>query len=293
MAYRLSSFEPEDGSGILTLPAYNQTDDISPAPPQFRWVKLPGGGVHDAWGSEEAPGSKQVLKKKCTLHTDTKPGLQPALDSLKSLSGKRGKLYMLMFDNTTRWRWARFAMQGSWPSLKPYQVDVDLAFESGDPLWRGAFHSQSVDLVTSPQTIILNNGGNAAVTNEVVTLTIPATAGQITAFILSMAGVSEFTWNGSLTGGDELVIDCGAWSVRKNGVGAWSSNPFSNNHKIEAILRLAPGDNGVQFTVSPSAGLPTDVVSGMATGVLGAATYTDGFSVDKVNIQFDYYDLWK
>ncbi len=292
MSYRLHKFEPEDGSPTVTLPAYNQTDDISPAPPQFNWISLPGGGTYDAWESDQAPGGRQTLSKRCTLAADSRAGLQTALDNLKAPNGKRGKLYMLMHDAATRGRWARFGLKGDWPSLQPLWADVNLSFESADALWRGTAHNETTELTTTPQTIVATNNGNANVSNAIVTLAIPPTAiNPITSLTVALTSATEFRYAATLTAGDSLVIDCGAKSVKLNGSHSYSNFNLTANHARSDWLVLLPGNNNLAVTLAGT--LLTDILPYMATGLITPFTYQTGFTVDKITFNITYYDGWQ
>ena len=95
---------------------------------------------------------------------------------------------------------------------------------------------------------MVNNGGNVRVANAILTLTAGAVA--ITQVKIAVSGVSEIQWDGTLTTGQQLVIDCGARSVKKVGVDAYSGFSLTANHKVDDWLRLEPGNNSVVVTLT-------------------------------------------
>ncbi len=287
MAYQIYKF-----GNVVLGNIYNSVNDLSSGATIEQFVKLSGGGVHDAWGGEKAPTKSTNLTKRGAIIATNPLDFKTQLQLLKTLVGQRDKLWRLWDDGTLEWTYARLVEQRS--QRQPDHIShlpVDLDFVTVSPTWYGE-NQQSVtaDLTASPQTVVVHNAGNEPVTNAIITITTPVSLSSPITSITMSNDISGCTWTGSLVSGDILEIDCGGWSVKKNGTGAWSISFLAGK---KSLLWLAPGDNEVQFAVSLNGGLPQDIESGMATGVLGAATYTDGFSVAKVTIQLDYYDSWK
>ena len=299
MSYRLNAFEPDDGSGLVTFPIQEPTDDVSPAQARTQWLDLSGGGAFDTLGSETAPGEAQTLTKRCILYNEDRAQLQADLDDLKSLAGKKGKLYMQIYGGAQRWRKARCQITGQRPPATPFTVDIDLSFECESETWNSTQVTSNTDLDSTPKNISLTNSGNTPVKNAVITITIPADAPpNITKLIFLISGSVEFEYTGSLSSNDTLVIDTGARSVKKNGADDYGGNfSLTSNHAISEWLRLAVGANTLTVTVEPSSvALPSDVadLTGYATGLIGPPTYADGsITATKIDVQVDYYDQWR
>ena len=90
-------------------------------------------------------------------------------------------------------------------------------------------------------------------------MTITATGANLTTSVsVYVTGVSYLTWAGTITDGQALVIDCGARTVKNNGVDAYSGLTLhSTNHVIDDWLRLEPGNNSVLVAYTGGNGTST------------------------------------
>lgn len=253
--------------GTVTLPVYNPDGDIGPSPSRSGTVNIPG-GAYDAYGNDQAPRETTTITRRCTLIEDTPAALQTALDELRSLRGKRDRLYARMQDDTVRWHWARL-LRVVVPK-KPGNVvnqEIELIFEL-PPIWwygertgdgwvldAGEYFDAGLTLDesgglftlnTSPKNVTINNGGNATVTNAVITVTAAGT--DITALTIAKSGETQLVYSGTIAVGQALVIDCGAWSVENNGSDDYANFALGASHAIEEWLHLSPGNNTITVT---------------------------------------------
>ena len=226
------------------IPQAGGSQDLGVGPTQAPMVELPGGGGFDALGSDQARGRLSELVVRGNLDAASESALDTAWAPFRALLGTRNKLWALMGNGSQRWKWARLLEE---PALSE-AVHVDwqpltLRFQLESEVWQGAAHSEVTGLDESPQACGAPNNGNVPVRDAVFTLTAAGT--PITAVTVTMTGVSQFTWTGSIGVGKSLVIDCGAGTVKNDGADAYSTFALTANHKIREWLRLAAGLNSV------------------------------------------------
>jgi len=104
-------------------------------------------------------------------------------------------------------------------------------------------------LTTSPEAFELSNGGNVPVRDVVIT--VHAGSSAITALEIANAKtghVSDISYDVSIVAGEELVLDCGAFSALNDGDDAWADLALESGHAIEEWLRLGPGTNAITVT---------------------------------------------
>ncbi len=211
-------------------------------------VALPGGGSFDAWGSERARLRPQEITVGGYWSAATVAAMEAKLANLKALEGVRSKLWRSN-GVSQQWRYARL-MQVDSPASEgtPTIDEISLIFEAPAAPWYGTAHDDLTTLDTSPKAITVTNGGNARVTNPILTLT--AGSAPITAVTIAVTGVSQIKWTGTLAAGKSLVIDCGARSVKNDGANAYSGFTLETGHTIDDWLRLGPGNTAVIVTIT-------------------------------------------
>ncbi len=286
MPYQITKF------GSVTLPIYSGDNDLNFGQIQERFVDLPGGGSFDAWGSERAAIQRNPNQRGGEIVAASPADFRTQFNTLRALIGVRDKLWREWDDGTLEWTYARLVAGGaSRQSGNILDLAVDLSFVQVSPSWYGdTASSTTTDLVSSPQTIVESNGGNADVANAIITITAPGTLSTpITSITIAISAISSFTWSGSLAAGDVLVIDCGAWSIKKNGVAAWNVS-FDSSHTINGMLVLAPGSNSIDFSTVPA--VPANVAAYTSTGLLTPPTYNAAFTVSAVTVKIEFYDGW-
>lgn len=120
-------------------------------------------------------------------------------------------------------------------------AEIDVTFEAVYPYWHGA--SKSANRVST--TISATNGGNAPVRDATLTVTGSATSVTVTG-----TGIN-FTWTGSISGGQQLVISGN--SVTANG--SPSKVTINSGHTRDVLIELESGANTLTVTGGASASL--------------------------------------
>lgn len=277
------SFRPYQFAGV-TLPGYAYKVTGGPRA-RDNTLRTVGGAVDgdDTYGQWDYP---YTMTYSCLVYEDGGiASLGAALDDLRAMIGVEGKLYVSPWDSTAADRWALARCVGvNVPATvynrKTQNIDIEFRVKTS---WRGFAHGGTVSgssylfgnglyysatsattLATSPKTITVTNDGNTWVDDCGITVTAGSAA--ITAITIGISSSSEFTFSGTVSAGNTLIIDCGKRFVRANGIDAYDSFALTANHVIAPWLRLAPGDNSVVVTLT-------------------------GGDVDSI-IQFSYSDGW-
>lgn len=224
------------------LPTLDGTQDLGAGPVRSPLVAVPG-GAYDAAGADRVRRQAERIVVRGTWVAASAAALEAKIAALRALVGLRSKLWRSN-GAAQHWRYARLlqveapvqAALGRW-------AEARLDFEALPGPWQGTAHDLTVPMDGLPKTINMANGGNAPVSNVILTLTAGAVA--ITSVGIGMTGKSYFRWTGSLGAGKALVIDCGARSVRLAGVNAYAGFALGASHTIDDWLRLEPGSNPV------------------------------------------------
>jgi len=122
-------------------------------------------------------------------------------------------------------------------------TDVTLNFAAIGRAWRGEVRRIANETLPASGSLTLANNGDVTCKNLVVRV-IATGAATVT---LSMNGFA-LTVSASAAG-DELVIDCGGHTVRKNGANDYANVTFGSNTTAD-WLPLEPGDNTLSVTLS-------------------------------------------
>ena len=280
MSYTLVSF------GGVALPTKRTITDVGAGDAKDAFQELPGGGVYDGFGSDEAPEEETVISHTGTLVGSTDINLSAQSRTLKAVHRTEGVLVRALPDGTQEWCIARMTGFRSTRSVKNTRhLEIALKFKKKSANWNGEnYFSWKLDsgykldtglklnsaayqftLNVSPKTVVVNNGGNAAVRNCIITVTAGTAA--ITALTIAISGVVDIDYTGTIAAGESLVVDCGAFSVENNGTPDSAHWILASGHASEDWLPLEKGDNSVVVTKT-------------------------GGDVDSV-IKFEFYDGWK
>lgn len=245
MGYWITRF----GSTDLSQIALRQQDALGAA---LGLVNLPGGGVHDSLGGAQAPVK---LPGRISLNSELveadAASFRASAYALKALIGTRALLYRSPDGGTANSesmpaRLENVSMDRS--SDNVLVLGTALTFEALAPVWDGAAHTETITLDASLKTAEISNGGNGIVRK--VTVTVTASGAPITAITienLETGHVSRVKYAGTIAVGQSLVIDCGAMTIRNNGVNAYTTAfTLESGHSLREWLRLAPGANTIQ-----------------------------------------------
>lgn len=257
MSYRLERF------GELELAVYDVTDDVGTFRAATGAIALPGGGFFDQYGGDLAPRENTLIRRRFSFFEDTKSDLVDAHDALRALVGKRAKLFRRRSTGLVEWCWARLLhvpaqrtarQQFHQPLECIWEMVSDIwygeehgavwTFDSGEFFDTGLFFDPAADtlftLTTTSESCACPNNGNRVVENAVITVTAAGSAITQVTIISVSAGIS-LKYVGSIAAGEALVIDCGAKSVKDNGVDAYSGFTLESGHTQEEWLPLEPG----------------------------------------------------
>ncbi len=245
--YRLYSF---DG---VTLPDARSEFDSRTAQAWQGAVALPGGAMaFDSLGSGRAPMvAPYSIEYSSVVSAGSLGSLEATIITWRGQVGKRGLLRRRLLSAATYQdidaRLMEIVMPVRPSATHGRQLKLTWRFQVLAESWRASSATTSSNtLDTSPKTIALGNSGNAVVRDCVITIT-PKTS-DITALTVAISGTAEWTFSGTIVAGKSLVVDCGARTVRNDGVDAYSSWALTANHKTVDWLPLAPGSVSVAIT---------------------------------------------
>jgi len=214
--------------------------------------------------------------------------VQADLDTLRALTGTYDKLTMTLADGSTRWAYARLVNVSPEMTATGRTVITFVAIWQVSTIWYGDAHGAT----STPNTLLFRNGlygdltqattisalpielystGNVAVHDPGIV--VQAGSADITAFTLTMtgsvtpAGFSEMEFTGTVLAGANLVIDCGARTIRNNGTDAFAYWRRTANHTTDKWA-----------TVPAGASSWTMIATGGAGDSLILFTYSDGWA---------------
>ena len=127
---------------------------------------------------------------------------------------------------------------------EPNHTDVALDFATIGRAWRGEVRQIVNQTLAASGNLTLTNNGDMTCKNLVVTI-IATGAATVT---LATGGFSMTV--SATAANDELVIDCGAHTVRKNGADDYANAAFGGSNTTADWLPLAVGDNTLAVTLS-------------------------------------------
>lgn len=270
--------------GSITLSPFNNSFTLSPVPVRFNILQTTG-GVFDSDGSGR---SRQAfpfsVNYAAVVMEDVYSDNRAVLDALRAAVGVRAKLYRrARNDSTLHWCIARLVeMPHEWPHTQRGYFTISLDFQQLTP-WHGSDHASwrfddgydfddgltfdpsvysfaMIEAQTQSQTV--TNGGNLP-TNDVI-LTVTTGANSLLYTHWKIAGKTDLIWLGPLLANSQLEIDCGAKSVKLNGVDDYKRFSFGVGHTIDDWMVLDPGENTISITAS-----------GTKTGSTWAVTFND------------------
>lgn len=255
--------------GDVDLPEYNPRLGGGSAPTREATITLADGTIYDGIGASQAEAVLPYsLTYDCVAMEDDDATLQTTLAALFALRGQRLKLYrrLLSDEDVITWAWARL-MRLSMPSGPIGQTThIPLSFQFEIlSAWHGHYHTtwffddgyyfddglyfddgEFVEtMASSPHVITVTNGGNATCRDGVISIT--AGTANISSLTIASGG-TDIDWTGTITAGNTLVIDCGAKSVKNNGVNAYSGFAYGGSHTLNGWLELPAGDTNITIT---------------------------------------------
>jgi hypothetical protein len=266
--YHLYTFDAK------ALPTRRPDQDLGAGPALAPSFTLPSGGVYDYFSTDAAPTGGTIIRHRGAIMSTTAATLRTEFDEWRAMVGTRARLVRLMDDDDRQiWINARLMEIDADRALEDTWLDLDFEFQQIDPIWHGVHRGEgwvldsgevlddglqlddsgARTLSASPITLTWHNHGNMTVKNPVITVT--AGSANITALQVerlgtgAIAAVEDWDYTGTITAGQSLVVDCGAWSVKNNGSDDWDNFAFDSvNHLSEEMINMPPGDVAIKFT---------------------------------------------
>lgn len=271
----MSSYQIYQFDGV-TLPLYDQTQDLSTGAVETSLIQTVGGAFDWAGSRRRLPlraaptisgqyaaevdgdrlvesagnpiiESAGVYVVAHSAHAD----LRAQVDALKSKVGVRGLLVRRRFDNesVTQVRTARLleVREKGETEERGVRAALDCIFEMAGAGWRSTAQS-SVSLINNA---LVESAGTLPVRNATLTVTASTTITRIDV-ACDAQGVA-WSWTGSLAAGTTLVVDAEALTVRAAGADAYSGFALGSGHTADGWLYLAPGPNVVMVSVTGAA----------------------------------------
>lgn len=261
MAYQLESFID------TILPVGNPTTDISPIRARTNVIQTMAGAYDPDAGNDTADELPHQITYRALSDGNNYAQWRAAEDAFRALVGKRGRLWRRAEDDSTvQWALCRLiALPGQRGTRDILWKEDTFEFQQIAP-WRGRDHREWIlddgefldtglylnEVVTytysHPMTLVINNGGNARVTDAIITIT--AGSVPITATRIIKSGQTDMQFAGTIAAGQSLVIDTGSYSVLNNGNNGYGQFNLLVGHLINEWLRLEPGDNTLEINLT-------------------------------------------
>lgn len=269
--------------GTLTLPTYDPDADTSTGKYETAYTALESGGAIDDLDEDDiARPAVTGISYGGTVEADTRELLTDALDALRAWVGVRAKLYARELTTTpgageVRWRWARLVSVGARRKPgHPLHQEVTFTWASESPWWYAHHHgggwvlddgklldegyfldeSDIVTLNVSPKTYALVNPSNRPIEDIQFTLDVKTT--NCTAFGIATAS-TDLDFTGTVNAAKALVIDCGAQSVRNDGVAAYDDLAFGAGHVVDPWTRAERSATTTYTFTNTGAGVTSTV----------------------------------
>ena len=248
MAYWITRFGSRD------IPPNRESHDVGLPAIAQQAVGLPY-GAWDPLGSDAGQVKAPYTIPVSTMLVHNTPAeLHTALAAWRALCYTRATLYRTPdggTENSESITARLIAIDAPRDIENLRHLALTLRFEITSPVWDGTAHTETITLDASPKSQDCDNDGNGI--QRAVTITVTATGAPITAVIvenLETGHVTKIKYAGSIAVGQSLVIDCGAMTIRNNGVNAYTSTAFTleAGHSLREWLRLMPGANTIRVT---------------------------------------------
>lgn len=245
MSFWLEKFTPT-GESEFSLPARRPQSSTRSLRRQSVALDTVG-GTYDPLHDERLPLARTLLTHTGAVYSPVDSTRMSAKRDALKINGKSGTLYRLWDDGTTReWVYARCEDVDANRSLENKNwEEITFTFLILSPAWNGDGIDDTETLSSSPHTYSLSNDGDAVVVDAVLTLT--AGSADITSVTFS-TGDAEIQYTGTISAGNDLVIDCGAMSVQNNGTGDYVNFARTANHAEDYWFPLQPGSNPITVT---------------------------------------------
>jgi len=214
-------------AGATVLPDGLATQNVMPDAMTPSMIKLPGGGVFNPWGDDEALPQGTILVARGAYTAATRAALLTLVDALRAWNGKTSNLYISTTTTAYRWRKAKISCddQPVTPhSIAGFWQPMTLTFELEDTIWHGDDATHTITMTDAATSDEVNNAGNGLVRDIVLTYTVAGAGNTCTNLIIEneeTGYICKIQYAGTIALGKALVIDCGGKTVKNDGVDAF------------------------------------------------------------------------
>jgi len=244
-----------DYAGATVLPDGLASQNVMPDAMTPSMIKLPGGGVFNPYGADEALPQGTILVARGAYTAADRAALLDLVDALRAWNGKTSNLYVSTTTTAYRWRKARIWCddQPVTPhSLAGFWQPMTLTFELEDTIWHGDDATDTITMTNAATTDTIVNDGNATVRSIILTYTVAVAGNTVTNLIIeneTASYICKIQYADTIALGEALVIDCGAKTVLNNGVNGFADfSIITATHTKTEWLVLAPGNNTIKVT---------------------------------------------
>ena len=277
MSYILEKWAPltvyGDSQELMMLPPYDATSTTGPGGVPTQYVPTVAGGLFDGLGGADAHVLSQVIRHAGTFVSIIPADFDTRYQAIAGALGKAGRLWRKWIGAEVRhWCYARFtALEGEKAQGQLAYQPIVMEFTRTSPWFAESASSQQVVLGVTPYSFVVTRDGaaNAPVFDAVITVTAQG-VGITDLVIENTANGSYIRFTGAtIAVSKSLVIDCGAGTVKNDGVNAIAYFSLGANHAIPDWLRLEAG------------------------GSVNTIRVTRAGGGSNSTIRFDWYEAWK
>ena len=277
MSYILEKWAPltvyGDSQELMMLPPYDATSTTGPGGVPTQYVPTVAGGLFDGLGGADAHVLSQVIRHAGTFVSIIPADFDTRYQAIAGALGKAGRLWRKWLGSEIRhWCYARFtALEGEKAQGQLAYQPIVMEFTRTSPWFAESASTQQVVLGVTPYSFVVtrDTASNAPVFDAVITVTAQG-VGITDLVIENTANGSYIRFTGAtIAVSKSLVIDCGAGTVKNDGVNAIAYFSLGANHAIPDWLRLEAG------------------------GSVNTIRVTRAGGGSNSTIRFDWYEAWK
>lgn len=220
------------------------------------------GGAIDHYGTRRRIKHNHVFEIDARVDAATLALMADAVRDMKTLVGRTGWLVRTEQDGTNSLRrYCRLLGVGFTPKWSQRGVInvLSMRFETNQPFWYSAtLTTHAATSISSGVDFDLTIAGEEDVLDPIITIAATGTIGfVIVEHNFTDAGetvTNRLIYNATLVNTDSLVIDCGQYTVKKNGTAAYEDFYPSVQHTGNYWMRLPPGTQTFNVTLSTGSG---------------------------------------
>jgi len=240
------------------LPDVTPEDDLSTGEVESTLVDSVG-GAFDYW----AAGARLPRKHTITIRGKYKGAdfatLRAQIDTLKSWLGQRSNLHRRREEDSVDQTKTARLMKVLY-SRKLDDVDrvaeITAVFESNKPNWYSEISASVTVSLSASVTVSVVTGGIMAIYDGMITIHATGTITAIRITGTNSIGHMDFAWAGLMTSGQNLVIDSGAQTIRRDGTDEYTNVTIGVTHTVPGWFAFSPATTNT-LTVTRTGGSGT------------------------------------